>query len=246
MSNTALKSKPRLLDLFCGAGGAAMGYHRAGFEVIGVDINPQPNYPFEFVRADALEVLDWMTDYASWRYDEDRWPRLTEPFSAVHASPPCQAFTDYRRKGHGVGEGYPNLIPGVRYLLESYGSPYVIENVEKAAPELRDPVTLCGSMFGLDVRRHRLFETNWPLEQPRCDHASQIAKGKRFPGATNRHGRYTVEVGVWRIPLHVQQAAMGMDWSALEELSEAVPPAYTEYVGAQLLAYLKSEVEAAA
>ena len=232
-------SRPRLLDLFCGAGGAAMGYHRAGFDVVGVDIAPQPNYPFEFHQADALEVL-----YEGGICAEGRWPFYVTHFDAIHASPPCQAFTDYRRKGYGVGDGYPNLIGPVRELVQDYGYPYAIENVEKAAPEMRDPVMLCGSMFGLDVRRHRLFETNWPLAQLSCRHADQKALGKRFPGATNRNGRYTVEVGVWRIPLDVQQKAMGMDWSTLEELSEAVPPAYTEYVGGQLLAHIYSEVAA--
>lgn len=215
-----------------------MGYHRAGFEVVGIDKEPQPNYPFEFHQADALEVLR-----DGGIYDDGRWPLYLSDFHAIHASPPCQAFTDYRRKGYGVGDGYPNVIGEVRDLLD--GFIYVIENVEKAAPEMRDPLTLCGSMFGLDVRRHRLFETNWWLVPLNCDHAAQRAKGKRFPGATNRpKGRYTCEVGVWRIPLPVQQEAMGMDWTTLEELSQAVPPAYTEYVGAQLLAYVRQQVAA--
>src|SRR5690242_18399343 len=132
-------AKPRLLDLFCGAGGAAMGYHRAGFEVMGVDIAPQPNYPFDFWQGDALEALQHVID-GTVRYD------------AIHASPPCQAFTDYRRKGHGVGDGYPNLIAPVRELLQETGLPYLIENVERARPWMLNPVMLCGSMFGLDVR----------------------------------------------------------------------------------------------
>ena len=215
--------RPRLLDLFCGAGGAAAGYARAGFEVVGVDITPQPNYPFEFIRAEAL---DWLHFYGE---------EVERNFDAIHASPPCQAFTAYRRKGHGVGDGYPNLIPDVRELLERTRLPWVIENVEQARSEMRDPVTLCGSMFGLDVRRHRLFETSFPLITPRCDHAAQVAKGKRFPGATNRNGRYTCEIGVWRIPLWRQRQAMGIDWMTLEELSEAIPPAYTRYVGRTLI-----------
>jgi DNA (cytosine-5)-methyltransferase 1 len=230
-----------MLDLFCGAGGAAMGYHRAGFEVFGVDINPQPNYPFRLIEADAIAVLRDIVEHSRFMLSR------RFGFAAIHASPPCQAFTDYRRKGYGVGDGYPNLIPETRELLEATGLPYVIENVEKARPELRDPVLLCGSMFGLDVRRHRLFETNWPLLRAACDHGAQRTKGKRFPGATNRDGRYTCEVGVWRIPLPVQQAAMGMDWSTLEELSEAVPPAYTEHIGHQLLDFVTTqEVERAA
>ena len=226
--SAAFAPRPRrVLDLFCGAGGAGMGYARAGFEVIGVDKAPQPNYPFEFFQCDALEYLEAVI--------ETGWDHASREIHAIHASPPCQTFTAYRRKGYGVGDGYPNLIPETRKLLQARGLPYVIENVEQARRELRNPKLLCGSMFGLDVRRHRLFETSFPLATPRCDHAVQIAKGKRFPGATNRGGRYTCEVGVWRIPLDVQQRAMGIDWMTREELSEAIPPAYTRYVGRALI-----------
>jgi DNA (cytosine-5)-methyltransferase 1 len=207
----------RLLDLFCKAGGASMGYHRVGFEVVGVDIEPQPRYPFEFHQADALE------------FD------LTG-FDVIHASPPCQSFTAYRRKGHGVGDGYPDLIAPIRQRLIDAGVPYVIENVEGARDRLVDPVRLCGSSFGLDVRRHRYFEANWPLEAPPCDHGWQTP---RFPPATNRSNlRRTVEVGVWRIPLDVQRRAMGIDWMTLRELSESIPPAYTEFIGDQLRGHL--------
>ena len=238
-ARSAASSQPRyrVLDLFSGAGGAALGYYRVGFDVIGVDIEPQPAYPFHFFQTDALDYLEGLI--------ETGWAHDSLPVHAIHASPPCQHFTDYRRKGYGVGDGYPNLIAPLRELLEQTGLPYVIENVEKARPELRDPVMLCGSMFGLDVRRHRLFETNWPLPQPPCDHALQRAKGKRFPGATNRNGRYTVEVGVWRIPLATQHAAMGIDWMTREELSEAIPPAYSSYVGRDLFSHLAYEGVAA-
>lgn len=210
-------SRPRLLDLCCCAGGAGTGYHRAGFEVVGWDIDDQPNYPFEFHRGDALEVLRDV-DYV-------------RTFDAIHASFPCQSFTAYRRKGHGVGDGYLNLIPEGRELLIATGLPYVIENVPGAP--LLDPITLCGSSFGLDVRRHRLFESNVPLLAPPCDHSWQTP---RFAPATNRTNlRRTVEVGVWRIPLEVQRVAMGIDWTTLRELSEAIPPAYTEHIGRQLI-----------
>jgi len=226
--------KPRLLDLFCKAGGAGTGYHRAGFEVVGVDVEPQPNYPFEFHRADALGVLRGMVDYPS--FSGAMW--RPGYFAAIHASPPCQLFTAYRRRGAGVGAGYPNLIAATRELLGSTGVPYVIENVPQAP--LLNPVQLCGSSFGLDVRRHRLFEINVPMLAPPCSHGWQTP---RFPPATNRlKQRRTVEVGVWRIPLEVQRAAMGIDWMDLSELSEAVPPAYTEFIGEQLLAHLRSEV----
>jgi DNA (cytosine-5)-methyltransferase 1 len=214
-------TRPRLLDLFCGAGGAAMGYHRAGFDIVGVDIVHQPNYPFTFHQADALEYLSDL---------------IPGKFDAVHASPPCQSFTAYRRKGYGVGDGYLNLIPDTRHWLLVGGLPYVIENVPGSP--LLDPVMLCGSSFELDVRRHRLFESNIPLHVPGCDHSWQTP---RFPPATNRTNlRSTVEVGVWRIPLDVQQQAMGIDWMTLTELSEAIPPAYTEHIGRQLIDALKA------
>lgn len=189
-----------------------MGYHRAGFDVVGVDLNPQPNYPFDFVQADA-------TTYP------------LAGFDAVHASPPCQSFTAYRRKGHGVGEGYPDLVGKTRARLEDAGVPSVIENVPGAP--LVDPIVLCGSMFGLDVRRHRLFETSFSLLAPECAH--HLQRGD-FPQATNRtNRRKTCEIGVWRIPLDVQRRAIGIGWMKLEELSQAIPPAYTEFIGRALL-----------
>lgn len=220
----------RLLDLFCGAGGAAVGYHRAGLDVVGVDNRPQPHYPFEFIQADVLDFLH-------------PWQRRLD-FDAVHASPPCQAFTAYRRTGN-VGQ-YPDLIAATRELLNQSGLPWVIENVEGAP--LNDPLLLCGSMFDLDVRRHRLFEFGQPYERPVWGCRHKIWSPDRFPGgrSVQRTGRSrglvrgTVEIGSWDIPLDVQQAAMGIDWMTLEELSEAIPPVYTEFVGAQLLAHVRN------
>lgn len=214
-------TRPRLLDLFCCAGGAAMGYHHAGFDVVGVDNSPQPRYPFEFIQADAL-ALD---------------PDFVAGFDAVHASPPCQSFTAYRRKGAGVGAGYPDLIEPTRAMLAASGRPYVIENV--AGAPLQDSILLCGSSFALDVRRHRYFESNVFLLGLPCDHGAQAAG--RFASSTGRKpmSRKTVEVGVWRIPLGIQKMAMGVDWEIeLRELSEAIPPAYTEFIGRQLLAQI--------
>lgn len=210
---------PRLLDLFCGAGGAATGYHRAGFDVLGVDIRPQPNYPFPMIVDDAVTFLG--------HYSFPLWG-----FEAVHASPPCQPFTAYRRRGDGVGDKYLDAIAETRRLLQATGLPYVIENVYGAP--LCDAVRVCGTGLGLAVQRHRYFESNVPIMGVPCAHGQNAP---RFPAATNRaeKSRRTVEVGVWRIPLETQQEAMGIDWMTLEELSEAIPPAYTEHVGHYLM-----------
>lgn len=202
------------LDLFCGAGGASMGLHRAGFRVTGVDREPQPSYPFEFIQADAFGDVRTLMRFGPMDFD------------LVWASPPCQGFTAYKRRKNHV-RPRPNLIPSVREMLRAWRRPYVIENVPGAP--LENPSTLCGSMFGLNVRRHRLFETSFKLPTLHCNHAVQYP---RFPQATNRKNlRRTVEVGVWRIPLKTQQEAMGIDWMTLEELSEAIPPAYSEFIG---------------
>jgi len=203
----------RALDLFCGAGGASMGLHRAGFEVVGVDHKPQPHYPFEFHQGDATAFP-------------------LDGFDLIWASPPCQAFTAYKRRPRHVAPS-PNLIPLMRMRLWASGIPHVIENVPGAP--LESPVQLCGSSFGLDVRRHRIFECSFAVLAPACDHSWQTP---RFPPATNRTNlRSTVEVGVWRIPLDVQQRAMGIDWMTRKELSQAIPPAYSEH----LARYAKEE-----
>jgi DNA (cytosine-5)-methyltransferase 1 len=186
-----------------------MGLHRAGFDVIGIDEKPQPNYPFRFIQGDALQP-----------------PVPLQYFDFVWASPPCQAFTAYRRRPDHVAE-CADMIGPVRELLTHQAACWCIENVP-AAP-LRGPMILCGSMFGLEVRRHRAFETSFPMLCPPCDHST--AQGS-WPQATNRtKRRRTCEVGVWRIPLTEQHRAMGIDWMTLEELSEAIPPAYSEFIG---------------
>ena len=227
--------RPRLLDLFCGAGGCTKGYQRVGFYVVGVDKNEQPRYcGDDFVQGDALCFLE-------------QWG--TSGFDAIHASPPCQAFTAYRRTGN-VGE-YPDLIAPVRDLLNATGLPWVIENVD-GAPLAEDALMLCGSMFDLDVRRHRFFESNVPLDPPAWPCRHRIWAPDRFPGGRSvaRTGKSTglvracVEIGSWDIPLAVQQTAMGIDWTTLEELSEAIPPAYTELIGHQLMQHIQASVRA--
>jgi DNA (cytosine-5)-methyltransferase 1 len=216
-----------------------MGYHRAGFEVVGVDIKPQPRYPFEFIQNDALEVLsEELTDeYPTWGGGE--W--LVE-FDAIHASPPCQLFSAYQRANKRQGE-HLNLIPETRELLRATGLPYVIENVPGAP--LEDPVIVCGVSVGLEVRRHRLFESNVDLMVPPCACGGWMeAKFDRGSRDIRPNDRRTVAVGEWRIPLAVQQKAMGIDWMNVAELSQAIPPAYTELLGHQLMAHLKATVAA--
>lgn len=210
--------KPRLLDLFAGAGGASMGYHLARFEVVGVDIEPQPRYPFEFHQADALEFP-------------------LDGFDAVHASPPCQAYS-VANNIHGRTD-HPDLVGEVRDRLLAWGGPYVIENVPGAP--LHNPMTLCGLSLGLNVKRHRLFESNVFMMAPPCgDHSGDwllvfghtvLERGKataKAKGGGNVIRRRHVGTDRGR-------QAMGIDWMTRDELSQAIPPAYTRFIGEQLL-----------
>jgi DNA (cytosine-5)-methyltransferase 1 len=200
----------KLLDLFCGAGGASAGYVRAGFEVTGVDIAPMPRYPYEFHQTDALEFL------------KTHWRR----FDVIHASPPCQAYSKTRVLQE---HEHPELIDDTRKALAAIGAPYVIENVPYSP--LAEPLMLCGAMFGLRVYRHRLFESNVELSAPpHPEHIAKVAKMGRPPGP----GEFMHVVGNFA---GAQQAreAMGIDWMIRPEISQAIPPAYTEHIGAQLL-----------
>jgi len=212
-------SRPRLLDLFCCAGGTGMGYHRAGFDVVGVDINPQPHYPFEFHQGDALEYL------AAHGHE----------FDAIHASPPCQAFTNARKL---QGNTHPDLIAPVRAMLVALELPWVIENVVGAP--LISPVLLCGSMFdGLRVYRHRLFEANFPIAVP--THPSHVAKNTKM-GRPPKADEFMHVVGHFSgVP--EARIAMGIEWMGQSGLREAIPPAYTEYIGRQLTDWLTTTEE---
>lgn len=226
--------KPRLLDLFCGAGGCAVGYARAGFEVVGVDIADQPSYPYEFHQRDALKVLEGIlgTDPIG----GDVWP---DGIDAIHASPPCQ-FASLASLYHGKANQakHPNLIPPTRELLQQTGLPWVMENVIEArlAGPMRTDLTLCGEMFGLGVHRHRIFETEGFFAM-RLPHAPHRLKGAKH----NCH----VEEGYTRIVAgnyadHESACeAMGINWMDRKELRLAIPPAYTEFIGTYLMSAVK-------
>ena len=201
--------KLRLLDLFCGAGGAGEGYRRAGFDVTGVDIRPMPRNPHAFVQADAMT-----------------YP--LDGFDAIHASPPCQQYTPLRAR-QGWKE-YPDLIAATRSRLVAAGVPYVIENVPGAP--LTHTITLCGGMFGLRTYRHRRFETSFLIWQP--EHPVHVARTstqkRRRDFDAGMHISITGDVGSWLGP-----ACMGIDWMDGNELSQAIPPAYSEFIANQIL-----------
>lgn len=214
-------NKPKLLDLFCGAGGCAKGYADADFEVIGVDIAPQPHYPYEFHQADALTFP-------------------LDGFDVIHASPPCQAYT---RARYIQGREHPELLDITRQRLQQSGLPWVIENVQSAP--MSQFLMLCGTHFDLKVYRHRQFESSHFLFSPGpCSHPHELmdgyvciyghhVRGRQIGKRNNNYKMYPVAMG---------RAAMGIDWNMTQkELSQAIPPAYTRWIGKQLIEYLCSK-----
>ena len=201
--------RPRLLDLYSGAGGAAAGYHRAGFDVVGVDNVHQPRYPFAFVQADALEYL----------------AAHGGEYDAIHASPPCQRYAPVTR-WRGAAANHPDLLPETLRQICAAGRSWVVENVPGSP--LRPDFTLCGSMFGLRVRRHRLFCTSWTPGAllPPCEH--------RLSDYCFDHGGKQTET--------TYRDAMGCEWMTVAESRNALPPAYCEWIGRQLLAALERTV----
>jgi DNA (cytosine-5)-methyltransferase 1 len=200
-------ARPKLLDLFCGAGGAAMGYHRAGFDVTGVDIRPQPRYPFPFVQADAMT-----------------YP--LDGYDAIHASPPCQVFSD---AGTTRKADHPDLLTPTRARLEASGLAYVIENIPLAP--MPTGVLLCGATFGLPIVRHRRFEIHPdPVLVPSVCHQTRhghaVDHGPRF---------YPYAQGNWEAAWKEHVLPVVWPWMTLAEAGQAIPPAYTEYIGGQLL-----------
>jgi DNA (cytosine-5)-methyltransferase 1 len=229
-----MSDKPRLLDLFCGEGGAGMGYHRAGFDVFGVD-NAKTRlkyYPFNNALDNAIDFL----------YERHHM------FDAIHASPPC---TGYSRATSALPDRltrYDRLIPVVREVLDEIGKPYVIENVYDARKELKDPKMLCGRMFDLTaidddgtklvMDRHRLFETNWDLEVPEHEkHDKSLQVAGSYGGARrDKDEARNVRKGGYVPPnLEVQRALLGIDWASEKGCWLSIPPVYTEFIGKQLL-----------
>jgi len=203
---TTTRARPRLLDLFCGAGGASMGFAMAGFEVVGVDLEPQPNYPFEFHQADALEFLDAIDVHGNgW----DGW------FDAIHASPPCQRYANVTR-WRGNADDHPDLLGVTLDALADRRTLWVVENVPEAIPE--PDLMLCGSMFNLTVRRHRHFLSSVPLSPPPL---SGCRHGDMFP-FMHKHERSYAD-------------AMECAWMSSLDAREAIPPAYTRWIAGQVL-----------
>ena len=198
-------AKPRLLDLFCGVGGAAAGYARAGFEITGIDIVDQPHYPFKFIHGDALS-----------------YP--LEGYDVIHASPPCQAYSV--TEGLHPGYKYPDLLPAVRERLLRQPAAWAIENVP-GAPMRRD-IRLCGQQFGLPLYRHRLFELSWPAPERQIPHPRHYLRSTASGGP----GAPIITVAGRTGSRADYARALGIDWPASRvELAQAIPPAYTEYLG---------------
>ena len=211
----------RLLDLYCKAGGASKGYADAGFDVVGIDIKKQKRYPYEFIQADCLEILQDM--------------EYLRTFDVIAASPPCQTHsrTKHLRNAQGKSTDKVDLIPQTRQALVESGKPYVIENVPGAL--LVNPVQFCGSSFGLKVRRHRLFESSIEIVGSVCNHKDQgkpvgIYGSMRDEIPQGGHTAKTIEEA---------REAMGIDWMIWGELVEAIPPRYTYEIGKQLLSVLQ-------
>ena len=207
----------KLLDLFCGVGGASVGYSEAGFEVHGVDLKHGKRYPFTYLRADVLDILQ----------DEN----FIDQFDVIHASPPCQthSITQHLRNAQGKSTSKVDLIPQTRAALIASGKPYIIENV--AGSPLINPVQLCGSSFDLKVRRHRLFESNMHLKGSICNHSKQ----GRPIGIYGSLNDQIPQGGKTAATITEARMAMAMHWAIWTELVEAIPPAYTKYLGLQIM-----------
>jgi DNA (cytosine-5)-methyltransferase 1 len=207
----------KLLDLYCGVGGASAGYYKAGFDVTGIDLKHGRRYPYKYIKGDVLLYLQ----------DLD----FLRSFDIIHASPPCQthSITQHLRNAQGKSTSKLDLIPQTRAALIASGKPYVIENVPGSP--LINPIQLCGSSFGLRVRRHRLFESNMKLTGSTCNH-----KGQGRPvGVYGSLNDQIPKGGKTATTIDEGRDAMGMPWAIWTELVEAIPPAYSEYIGKQII-----------
>ena len=236
------EDRPLLLDLYCCQGGASTGYMRAGFDVIGADLARQRHYPFPFLQMDALEVLQRLLDGESLTFG-DRTVREGD-IAVKAASPPCQLYSITK---HTHAKEYPDLVAPTRDLLRASDKPYVIENVPGAP--LEDPLLLCGEQFHLTatdtdgtelvLRRHRLFESNvWLMAPGGHFHGGRQVGGVYGGGSDDRDWAKNVRRGGYTPSKPVREALMGIDWMTLDGLSESIPPAYTEWIGHQVLATL--------
>jgi DNA (cytosine-5)-methyltransferase 1 len=217
--------RPVLLDLYCGAGGAAAGYHRAGFDVVGVDIEPMPRYPFPFCEGDALERLDWLLNGRRLRVD------------AIHASPPCQDHS--RMNPAAIEHGTGHLLADTREALKATGLPWIIENVPGSGLAQQtdllgtNGLLLCGAMFGAETYRHRLFESSIPLAAPW--HPRHLT-----PASAAGHwepGTYISVTGNCA-PIAAAREVMDIGWMTRDELAQAIPPYFTRYIGTQIIEHL--------
>ncbi|KPG86497.1 DNA cytosine methyltransferase [Frigoribacterium sp. RIT-PI-h] len=227
--------KPIMIDFFCCQGGASRGYYEAGFDVLGIDMDPQPRYPFPFLQMDAIKALKNlnMGIGLTFRGQGREVTVYQEEVAARHGSPPCQAFTNAQKI---QGNTHPDLVAPTRELFEETGIPWVIENVPGAP--LRDPIMLCGPMFGLETYRHRLFESNIDLTAP--EHAAHTVPTTKM-GRIPRDGEFMHVVGNFS-GVERGREVMGMPWANRDGLREAIPPAYSEYVGRELIAHIKQKV----
>jgi DNA (cytosine-5)-methyltransferase 1 len=213
--------KPRALDLFCGDGGAGFGLHLAGFDVVGVDIAPQPRYPFAFHQADAMTFP-------------------LEGFDFIWASPPCQRYSQLFYTMEHRREDHPDLVDATRVRLIKSGAHWTIENVY-GAPLARGSIMLCGGMHGLRTYRHRIFESSVMLMQPH--HPKHVVKSDKG----SRRKEYFLAGGfisvVGNVGSYCGPAAMGIDWMTGEELSQAIPPAYSRYIGDQMMPHVLTRMK---
>jgi DNA (cytosine-5)-methyltransferase 1 len=207
----------KLLDLYCGVGGASAGYNKAGFDVTGIDLKHGKRYPYKYIKGDVLLYLQNLDFLRS--------------FDIIHASPPCQthSITQHLRNAQGKFTSKLDLIPQTRAALIASGMPYVIENVPGSP--LINPIQLCGSSFGLQVRRHRLFESNMKLTGSVCNHKAQ----GRPVGVYGSLNDQIPQGGRTATTINEGRDAMGMPWAIWTELVEAIPPAYSEYIGKQII-----------